>query len=135
MNFLGISFLSYGYINFIHFTSAFRLFQLDKEDEITMYFDNGEQMRFLFTAPKTTEGFMSKNIHPIKDSDLLLLSSRNLDYWKLENKKKGIALVGGFCYNEYNKQYKSVKVGQKMLRLMAEHILIIKEKLNTADES
>jgi hypothetical protein len=39
-------------------------------------------------------------------------------------------MIGGFCFNEYNKQYKSQKVGQKMLKLMAENILIIKDKLN-----
>jgi len=59
------------------------------------------------------------------------MSQSNLDYWMLTGKKKHLNMVGGFCYNEFNKQYKSEKVGQKMFRLMAENIMIIKDKLNT----
>lgn len=131
MNSLGISFISYGYINFIHLTSTFKNFPLDKDDKITFYIEDGETLELTFTAPKTTVGFLNKNIHPIKDADLQLLSSKNMEYWKLFNKKKNLNIVGGFCYNEFNKQYKSDKVGQKMFRLMAENILIIKDKLNT----
>jgi len=129
-NFLGISFISYGYINFIHFTSAFKSFQLEKEDRIVFYFENGEEMEFNFSAPKTTVGFVNKNIHPIKDAELQVLGNNNLDFWKLSSKKRNLNMIGGFCYNEFNKQYKSQKVGQKMLRLMAENILIVKDKLN-----
>ncbi|HTM65936.1 MAG TPA: hypothetical protein VL093_06440 [Flavipsychrobacter sp.] len=129
-NFLGISFISYGYISFIHFTAAFKLFQLDKDDELCFYLDNGEQINFIFTAPKTAVGFVHKNVHPIKDAELQLLSQHNIDYWKITSAKKQLSMIGGFCFNEYNKQYKSQKVGQKMLKLMAENILIIKDKLN-----
>lgn len=129
-NFLGISFLSYGYINFIHFTSTFRSFQLDKDDQLTFYFKDAEPMEFVFNTPRTTEGFINKNIYPIDDVSLTILSENNLEYWKLKSQAKNLQLVGGFCFNDYNKQYKSQKVGQKMLRLMAENILIIKDKLS-----
>jgi hypothetical protein len=38
-------------------------------------------------------------------------------------------MVGGFTFNEVNKQYKSRKVGQKLFQLMAENILKTKKKL------
>lgn len=128
--FLGISFISYGYINFIHFTSSFKLFQLEKDDQIIFYFEDGESMEFTFHAPKTTVGFVNKNVHPIKDADLHMLKDKTLDHWKIVNKQNRLHIVGGFTFNEYNKQYKSTKIGQKLFRLMATNILVEKEKLS-----
>jgi len=128
--FLGISFLSYGFISFVHFSSSFKLFQLEKGDKISFHFEDGEQIEFVFHSPKTTVGFINKNVHPIKDEELQKLENANLDFWKITNTDKKISMAGGFAYNDFNKQYKSQKTGQKLLRLMAKHILITKEQLN-----
>ena len=127
-HFLGISFLSYGIISFVHFTSTLNLFHLDSGDSITFFFDSGDKLAFSFQSPKTADGYAYKNIHPVTDAQLGILQSANLLSWKLTNTQSQ-SLIGGFTFNEHNKQYKSARTGQKILRLMAENILIAKEQL------
>jgi hypothetical protein len=128
--YLGISFVSYGFVNFIEFTSCFGMFQLNKGDKITFYFEGEEEpMEFSFQFPRKEDGRCSKNIHPIRDQELQLLKSNNLDYWKITNSETGKFMIGGFTFNELNKQYKSKKIGQKLFRLMSENIMITKTQL------
>lgn len=126
--FLGISFLSYGVISFIHFTSTLKLFQLNQSDSVSFYFDKGDPLSFYFHSPKTIDGFTTKNVHPVKDQELETLENCNLEYWIATN-KDGKSMAGGFTFNEHNKQYKASKIGQRILRLMAKNILITKEEL------
>jgi len=126
--FLGISFLSYGFISFIHFTSNLRLFHLEKGDEIEFFFENGQSLLFKLHSPRTPDGLLSKNVHPVKDSDLEIMRSSNLSYWKITNSNK-LSLTGGFVYHDHNKQYRTGKTGQRIFRLMAESILLAKEQL------
>lgn len=128
-NFLGLSFTSYGFISFIQFTSTFHLFKLEKDDRVILYLEDGEQLEFIFKTPATTSGMLIKNIQPIKDEELEKLASGSLAYWKITNKRQNLELIGGFEFNETNKQYKSPRVGQKLFRLMAENILKIKDEL------
>jgi hypothetical protein len=126
--FLGITFLSYGVISFIHFTSTLKLFQLNQSDSVTFYFDKGDPLSFYFHSPKTIDGFTTKNVHPVKDQELETLENCNLEYWIATN-REGKSMAGGFTFNEHNKQYKASKIGQRILRLMAKNILITKEEL------
>jgi len=125
--YLGISFKSYGWLNYIHFTSSLKKFTLQQGDELVFVFDDKEELRFTFSEPCTKSGHIFNNQQLIKDAELRMLQSKKLEYWKLVNNTVQTYIVGGFSFNEHNKQYKSNKVGQRILQLMAEKILTIKE--------
>ena len=129
-SYIGISFFSYPFFNFIEITSTFKAFPLNMGDKVVFYLDGLEDpIELTFKYPKTAAGFASKNIHPLSDQHLALFSRHPLDYWKVDNKDIDKSMVGGFTFNEVNKQYKTRKVGQKLFQLMAENILKTKKKL------
>jgi hypothetical protein len=129
-SYIGISFFSYKYFNFIEVTSTFKLFPLNQGDKMVIYLEGEyDPIELVFTYPRSSAGFATKNIHAISDQQLLALSQHTLDYWKVVNAKEDKTMVGGFTFNEVNRQYKSRRVGQRMFQLMAENILKAKKKL------
>ena len=129
-SYIGISFFSYPFFNFIEITSTFKAFPLNQGDKIIFYLEgHDDPVEIVFKYPKTAAGFASKNIHPLSDADLALFHRHTLDYWKVVNHDIDRSMVGGFTFNEVNKQYKSRRVGQKLFQLMAENILKTKKKL------
>lgn len=127
INYLGIGFVSYGVANYIKFASCFKSFSLEQGDKIEFYFEDDTCYSFEFTSPKQNIGFLNRNTHIITDQQLEYISKNNLKYWKLYSAKADLSIVGGFVHVEQNNQYKSEKVGQKILKLMAENILTAKE--------
>ena len=123
---LGISFVSYGYANYIKFASSFKSFPLKVGDRVEFYFEDETHMEFTFAGNGTKTGILDVNVHLIADRDLAFIAANNLKYWKLYNQEHEISLVGGFVQQEMNKQYQSERVGQKIFRLMAENILTAK---------
>ena len=127
--FIGISFICYRQVSFIQFSSTLKSFPLNQGDQITLFLENEDSLEFIFYFPKSNSGFVSRNIHPLRDVDLELLSRCSLDHWQLVNKEQDYSLIGGFAPNDDNKQYKSPKIGQKILQLMAENIIRAKKML------
>lgn len=129
VNYLGISFVSYEYANYIKFASSFKLFPLNEGDQIDFYFEDDTHMEFPFRSNKSSLGFLNTNMHLITDEDLNFIANNKLKYWKLYNTRHNVSLIGGFVHEEQNKQYKSEKVGQKIFRLMAENIILTKQTI------
>ena len=129
INYLGIGFVSYGVANYIKFASCFKSFSLEQGDRIELYFEDEDQtcITIHFNSKKQVLGFLNRNTHIISDEELAFISQHNLKYWKLYSEASGLSIVGGFAHVEQNSQYKSEKVGQKILKLMAENILTAKE--------
>lgn len=128
--FLGISFVSYGFINYIQFYFSFRIFRLDAGDHITFYFRDGGQLEFHFHSAQASNGFLCKNLVPITDHELNYMSRHDLDCWKLSNPARKLDLYGGFAGDDSNKQYGSERSGQKLFRQMAGTLLKVKQQLN-----
>lgn len=129
-SFLGISFVSYGCINYIQFYFSFRNLRLDAGDHITFYFREGAPLEFHFNASQTEGGFVYKNLVPITDNELSFISRHNLDCWKITNPASKLDLYGGFTSDDSNKQYRSERSGQKLFRHMAGTLLKVKQQLN-----
>lgn len=125
-SFLGIGFNSYEYINYIKFYSTYKSFPLQKGDQITLYFEDGEEIHFSLEYTNKNEGYCMTNICPISDSDLEFLSLNRVEYWEISNAKQQ-QLLGGFCYQDNNRQYLTTKSGQDLFRKMAEEILSAKK--------
>lgn len=130
-SYLGIGFNSYEYINYIKFYSTYKTFPLAKGQQMTLYFDNGEQIRFNFEYQHKSEGSSTTNICPISDTDLDFLATNRVEYWEIINNNEQ-KLTGGFCYQENNRQYISAKSGQDLFRRMAEEMLLAKKSFFNA---
>ncbi len=126
-DYLGISFVSYGVANYIKFVSSFKFFPLNLGDKVEFHFGDGTVMNLNLTCPPKDAGITSDNVHMIADRELAYMADNNLKYWKLYNVKEDITMIGSFVNIDHNPQYRSAKVGQKILRLMAENILQAKE--------
>jgi|SRR5690606_16526824 len=126
---LGISFKSYGYFNYIEFTSEMKHFPLHSGDKIAFIFDNEEEMSFTFGSNAKPFGKFFRNLSLITDDQLQFLASNDMISWQLVNNQSGLTIMGGFKPEEENKQYKSPKTGQKLFKVMAHKILSIKSGL------
>lgn len=127
--YLGIGFTSSENANYIQFTSTFKSFPLNKGDEFVFYFENGEKLVFNLAFDEKRDGYMFRNMHLIKDSEIELIKQADLKFWKITNNKRNISMIGGFTYHENNNQYGSERTGKKLLKLMAKTILQAKSKL------
>jgi len=126
---LGIGFTSSENANYIQFTSTFKSFPLNKGDEFIFYFENGEKLPFKLVYNEKRDGYMFRNMHLIKDSEIEMFKKADLKFWKITNTKRNISMIGGFTYHENNNQYGSERTGKKLLKLMAKAILQAKSKL------
>jgi hypothetical protein len=128
--YIGISFFSYRYFNFIEITSTFKLFPLNQGDKMVFHLEGEyDPIELIFSYPKSNSGFATKNIHPLTDQQLALFSQSTLDHWHVINKEVDKSMVGGFTFNEVNRQYKSRRVGQQLFKLMSANILKAKKQL------
>lgn len=127
--FIGIGFNAYRYHNYIQFYSTFKSFPLSINDSITLHFENNRVFELEFFYDKKRSGYLTTNLFPINDQDLLFMSENKLLHWVIKNKEKNIALIGGFLQEENNKQYKSEKVGQGLFKKMAKQIFYAKSEL------
>lgn len=128
-SFLGISFNSYHYINYIKFYSTYKSFPLSKGDEIIFTFENKESLKFSFTSSSKSMGYLTTNMCVISESELAYISENRLAYWKLYNHEKQQSVIGGFTKQEHNKQYISEKTGMELFKKMAEEILTSRQLL------
>jgi hypothetical protein len=128
-SFLGISFSSYHYINYIKFYSTYKSFPLNKGDEIILTFENKESLRFSFTSPGKSMGYLTTNTCAIGEMELAYIAENRLAYWKLYNHEKQQSVIGGFTRQEFNKQYISEKSGKELFKKMAEEILSSRQLL------
>jgi hypothetical protein len=128
-SFLGISFNSYHYINYIKFYSTYKSFPLSKGDEIIFTFENKESLKFSFTSSSKSMGYLTTNMCVISESELAYISENRLAYWKLYNHEKQQSVIGGFTRQEHNKQYISEKTGMELFKKMAEEILTSRQLL------
>lgn len=128
-SFLGISFNSYHYINYIKFYSTYKSFPLSKGDEIIFTFENKESLKFPFTSSSKSMGYLTTNMCVISESELAYISENRLAYWKLYNHEKQQSVIGGFTRQEHNKQYISEKTGMELFKKMAEEILTSRQLL------
>ncbi|MGN6568425.1 MAG: hypothetical protein ACTHJ0_10755, partial [Flavipsychrobacter sp.] len=107
----------------------FKSFPLNKGDEFVFYFENGEKLVFNLAFDEKKDGYMFRNMHLIKDSEIELIKQADLKFWKITNNKRNISMIGGFTYHENNNQYGSERTGKKLLKLMAKTILQAKSRL------
>lgn len=126
---IGISFKSYGYFNYVEFTSEMKHFPLNGADQIVFIFDNEEEMTFTFGSGAKPFGKFFRNLSLITDDQLQFLADNTMISWQLVNNESGLTIMGGFKSEDENKQYKSSKTGQKLFKVMAHKILSIKSGL------
>lgn len=132
-SFLGIGFKAYPYNNYIEFFSTFKSFPISKGDYIILTFENKEQLEFKFEYFNKNLGYMNANMCPISDMELAYIANNKMASWQLFNEQRKYSMVGGFSFNEYNKQYMSEKVGQGLFKKMAQEILASKKLLFNND--
>ncbi len=128
--YIGISFKFYNFINYIEFLSTFREFALNKGDEVEFHFADDTVMKFMFQGSSSAFGPARKNVYPLADAQLEFIANNKLAYWKITNVVSGTMMLGGFGYQDDNKQYKSEKTGKQLFTVMAKEIMSAKALLN-----
>lgn len=125
-SFIGIGLKSYDSINYIEFYSTYSYFSLQAGDEIELLFEDEAILKFAFQSNNMGFGWGKKNVHPISDLQLNFIANTKLLQWKIVNKANNHALLGGFGYQEDNRQYKSEKTGKQLFKTMARELLAFK---------
>lgn len=126
-NYIGIGFNIYEYANYIRLFSTYESFPLNAGDYIEFEFEDGYIHRCTFTSANRNIKFMNSNVAPLSDDELAYFAENKIVKWQLTNTEKDYTMVGGFIRQEYNKQYKSAKVGQELFKRMSKEVIATKE--------